>query len=78
MHYQGAQEKEGEGIVIEIKEKIAMTDVRSMPKVRSKVANGPVMVAAKGRPEFVLMTVEQYQEMTKEIGYLKKLLKEIA
>lgn len=47
-----------------------------MPRIKKAVFEGPVLLTDKGVPQYVLMTTGQFEDMQKEIRYLKKLIKE--
>jgi prevent-host-death family protein len=44
-----------------------LTDLRSMPKIKKATYEAPVLLTENGSPEFVLMTIKQYEEMKRRI-----------
>lgn len=48
------------------KQSIPLTDLRSMPRVKRMVYQGPLLLTQNGTPEFVLMTVSDFEQMQKD------------
>lgn len=53
-----------------------LTELRSMPKIKEAVSKAPILLTDKGIPQYVFMSTAQFEDMQKEIRYLKKLVKE--
>lgn len=41
-----------------------LTELRSMPQIKRAAYKGPVLLTEKGSPEFVFMTISDYQKLT--------------
>lgn len=50
---------------IEMKESFRLTELRSMPSIKRAAYKAPVLLTENGSPEFVFMTISDYQELEK-------------
>lgn len=48
-----------------MKESFKLTDLRSMPRIKKAAYKEPVMLTENGAPEFVLMTITDYENLKK-------------
>lgn len=48
-----------------MKQSFRLTELRSMPRIKKAAYEAPVLLTENGSPEFVFMTIKQYEEMKK-------------
>jgi prevent-host-death family protein len=48
------------------KQSFQLSEVRSMPRIKKAAYDAPVLLTENGSPEFVFMTIKEYEKMKKD------------
>ena len=49
-----------------MKQSFRLSDLRSMPSIKKAAYKAPVLLTENGSPEFVFMTISEYEKLKKE------------
>ncbi len=49
-----------------MKQSFRLSELRSMPKIKRAAYKAPVLLTENGSPEFVFMTIYEYERLTKK------------